>query len=103
MRLLRPRDEHQHLLPRPAILHQRLRPHVRLQGLVSGLMLLGPDGLETYKDAHSVLNAVLAVLNQLAHDLADRRVNRFFLLTRRTHTSDQRRVMKPGQVWLPPR
>ena len=84
MHFLRPRNGHQHLVLRPAVLHQRLHPHVQLQGPVSGLMFLRPAGLEPYKDAHSVLDAALAVLDQLVHGLPDRRVDRFFLLVR-TH------------------
>src|SRR5436305_2475273 len=98
MRLLRPRDEHQHLLPRPAILNQRLCRHTRLQGVIPRLMLLGPDGLEPYKDAYPVLNASLAVLDQLAHGLPDYRVDRLLLLIRPSHAPDQRPVVEPGQI-----
>jgi hypothetical protein len=54
VRSLSPCDEYQYLLLRPAIFHQRLRRHVRLQELVSGPGFLSTDGLEPYKDTHSI-------------------------------------------------
>jgi hypothetical protein len=57
---------------------------------------------EPYKDTHSVLDAALGILDQLAHDLPDHRVGRF-LLIRPSHAPDQRRVVEPGQIQLPSR
>jgi hypothetical protein len=71
--------------------------------MVSGLVFLSPDGLEPYKDTHPVLDAVLGIPNQLAHDLPDYPVDWLLLLVRFGHTPHQLLVVELGQVWLPPR